>query len=328
MADGTHIQWTEATWNPVVGCEHVSPGCDHCYAARETSGRLAHLPLYAGLAKAGRFTGEVRLVPERLDQPLRWHRPRRVFVNSMSDLFHDDVPREFIADVFAVMALAARHTFQLLTKRHGRMRSLLNDPTFPRLVANRVYKRHRYAKQPTWPLPNVWLGVSVEDQHWADVRIPPLLDTPAAVRWVSAEPLLGSVDLRRWLVDPTFNPAYRVARCGQGDRHARHIVEHGPDQPRNCPGTGTGYGDLRRLAWLIVGGESGPGARRMSLVWAESLVDQCRAAGVPVFVKQLGAWWAARSPAAVAARDRKGGDPQHWPQDLRVREYPAGDDRG
>lgn len=195
MADKSGIEWTEATWNPIAGCKAVSPGCDHCYAAREAAGRLSKLPAYAGLAvypeqdqadayrgrpaPPAEFTGEVRMLPDRMDQPLRWRKPRRIFVNSMSDLFHEDVPAWYIAEILDVIRQTPRHTYQILTKRHARMRSLLSRPEFAELTG--------------WPLPNVWLGVSVENQHWADVRIPALQATPAAVRWLSCEPLLGSI---------------------------------------------------------------------------------------------------------------------------------------
>lgn len=183
MADHSKIEWTNTTWNPIAGCTAVSPGCDRCYAARLASGRLSHTPLYTGLAKDGVFTGEVRLVPERLTDPLHWRKPRMVFVNSMSDLFHDKVPTEFIFDVFQVMARTPQHTYQILTKRPGRMGSLLRGVV-------RGWDN---------PLPNVWLVVSVEDQQWAGIRIPALMDTPAAVRGISAEPLLGPVALQTWL---------------------------------------------------------------------------------------------------------------------------------
>jgi len=189
MSDNTGIEWTDATWNPVTGCTKVSPGCDHCYA--ETF--------------AERFRGvpghhfergfDVVLRPERLDIPLRWKKPRRIFVNSMSDLFHDAVPDEFIARVFAVMSQARQHTFQVLTKRHGRMRSLLSSERWPHLVAREAFAMDRRIGEEPFrlPLPNVWLGVSAEDQQRAAMRIPALGETPAAVRWVSFEPLLGSV---------------------------------------------------------------------------------------------------------------------------------------
>lgn len=264
----TSIEWTEKTWNPITGCTKVSPGCDHCYAegiARRFAG-----------SKAFPNGFEVTLHPERLDTPLRWRKPARVFVNSMSDLFHDAVPDEYIARVFGVMADASQHTFQVLTKRHGRMRSLLNDGEFFQEVRGLAIDAHGMAGIP-WPLPNVWLGCSVEDQKRADLRIPALLDTPAAVRFLSCEPLLGAVDLCQdgWLFPDEF------------DR----------------PG----------VAWVIVGGESGPGARRMELDWAREIVEDCADAGVACFVKQLGS---AHGP-------HKGGDMTTWPAELQVREYPT-----
>lgn len=275
----TGIEWVRnpdgtkgRTWNPILGCTHVSEGCDNCYAARLASGRLKHRAEYEGLAEGGKFTGKVRLLPERLDAPLRVREPTTWFVNSMSDLWHDEVPADFIAEVFGVMAVAGRyrhHVFQVLTKRPGRMASVLGTDAFRDKVASAAY---RWAKdrtaagaladdiypesrfiggQPThWPLPNVWLGVSVESQKWADVRIPKLLETPAAVRFLSCEPLLGPVNLAGLL---------------QGD--ARVGID-----------------------WVIVGGESGPGARPMHPDWARSLRDQCVAAGVPFFFKQWGEW--------------------------------------
>ncbi len=276
------IEWTDSTWSPVVGCTHVSPGCDQCYAAKLASGRLAHLPRYAGLAVDGKFTGEVRLVPEVLNQPLRWRRPRRVFVNSMSDLFHDAIPDEYIAQVFAMMAACSQHTFQVLTKRHGRLRSLLSDPGFQDMVIEEwdaLVEEHgdRVAGRPGWnwyPLPNVWLGVSVEDQKWADIRIPALLATPAAVRFLSCEPLLGPIDLASYIGG-------------------------------------------RLISWVIVGGESGPRARPMHPDWARSLRDQCTAAGVPFFFKQAGLVLARE----WGCTDRKGHNPTEWPEPF-PREYP------
>lgn len=275
MADGTGIEWTDATWNPVVGCEAVSPGCDHCYAARDASGRLSHFPAYAGLAKDGRFVGEARLLPERLRQPLRWNRPRRVFVNSMSDLFHDDVPAEYIAQVFVVMAMSHQHTFQVLTKRHARMRSLLSSAEFQVLAGRAAYDLIQREHRPVgwqWPLPNVWLGVSVESQRWADIRVPALLDTPAAVRWLSCEPLLGPVDLGGvdgglMALDALRGEGYEYGAIGAVEAHETH-----------------------RIDWVVVGGESGPGARPMHPDWARSLRDQCVAARIPFHFKQHGEW--------------------------------------
>lgn len=243
MSDNTKIEWSDATWNPVTGCEEVSPGCDHCYAK-------TFAERFRGVAGHHFENGfDLTLRPERLDQPLRWRRPRRIFVNSMSDLFHKDVPEEFVAGVFAVMARAPQHTFQVLTKRHGRMRSLLRSADFrDRVLGHDV---------DVWPLPNVWLGVSVEDQQRADLRIPALLDTPAAVRWISAEPLLGPLSLGRYVwAEPSGFPDDWV----------------------------------RGLDWVVVGGESGRGARPMHPDWARSLRDECQQAGVPFLFKQWGEW--------------------------------------
>lgn len=241
MADNSAIEWTDATWNPVTGCTKVSPGCDHCYAEtfaerwRDTPGHY--------------FEQGFDIMPRwsKLEQPLRWTKPRRIFVNSMSDLFHVEIPDSFIAEVFAVMAKAPQHTFQLLTKRHARMRALLSKPSFRDNTLS-------LAAEPTWPLPNVWLGVSVESQQWADIRIPALLNTPAAMRWLSCEPLLGPVNLARYTGELSGLP-----------------------------------GDWDRLIdWVVVGGESGPKARPMHPDWPRKLRDQCAEAGVPYFFKQWG----------------------------------------
>jgi protein gp37 len=302
MADKTHIEWTRgddgtpgATWNPVTGCTMVSAGCTNCYAMGLAGTRLAHHPSRAGLTResGGRpvWTGEVRLNEQWLDQPLRWRRPRRIFVCAHGDLFHEAVPDAWIDRVFAVMALAPQHQFQVLTKRPDRMQEYFKarregDPWAEAAdyLADRLgLKDHPVVLEPRdIPLPNVWLGVSVEDQATADARIPHLLATPAAVRFVSAEPLLGPVDLtavKRW--SPCSIPEYG------GDGHELLSCLLGPS----------------RLDWVIVGGESGPGARPMEAAWAESLRDQCRAAGVAFFMKQM----AKKAPI---------------PADLMVREFP------
>jgi len=225
----------------------------------------------------------IAMHPDALALPLKWRKPKRVFVNSMSDLFHDGVSDDFIARVFAVMARTPQHTYQLLTKRHGRMRSLLGDDGH-RLLAAAMDNDTAEALYEQWPLPNVWLGVSVEDQRWADIRIPALLETPAAVRWLSCEPLLGPVDL------------------GIGDPHRDHDSDdvHGHPHPRTCltcspPDDEENEVEYFRrepgnsgLDWVVVDGESGPGARSMQPGWALSLRDQCAQAGVPFFFKQWG----------------------------------------
>lgn len=271
MGDRTGIEWTDATWNPVLGCTKVSAGCDHCYAERVTN----------------RFRGPgafdtVTLKPERLLQPIKWQRPRRIFVNSMSDLFHTDVPDDYIADVFGVMAATPRHTYQVLTKRHARMRALLRSLLFRDAVLDRILRDDPGAQArftaASWPLRNVWLGVSVEDQHWANIRVPALLGTPAAVRFLSAEPLLGPVEL--WLT------------CG----HHANLPGRDPIRLPCCDAV------VAALGWVIVGGESGPGARPMHPDWALGLRDECVTAGVPFLFKQWGEW-APKAAGGVALRD-------------------------
>jgi protein gp37 len=256
----------------------------------------------------GRFNGVVKFSEKDLLAPLSWKKPRRVFVNSMSDLFHENVLDEWIDKIFAVMALTPQHTYQILTKRPERMHKwLTRRGTWP-LVSmiekiQEIPDRDGYIKPPSlghikWPLPNVWLGVSVEDQKTADERIPLLLKCPAAVRWISAEPLLGPIDL-------TWNYRSTVSPIG-----AHPSIHHR-------------YVD--KLGWVVVGGESGPNARPCDIANIRSIVQQCKAAGVPVFVKQLGA-----DPRTVERRigyqlnlkNRKGGDMNEWPEDLRVREFP------
>ena len=284
MSQQSAIEWTDATWNPVRGCTKVSPGCANCYAetfAERFRGVKGH-PYEQGF--------DLRLVREKLSEPFSWKKPRRVFVNSMSDLFQDGVPDAFIDECFAVMAACRFHTFQVLTKRPERMRAFFSQP--------RSYVSPTMGCK-TSPLPNVWLGVSVENRKFRG-RISQLQRTPAAIRFVSFEPLLedlGDLQLgREW--------------CAMDE----------------CP-----------IDWAIVGGESGPGARRCDLAWVRSIVQQCQQAKIAVFVKQLGA-----APESIhehlsfrgskTARpdgfyrflnSRRGGDQSEWPLDLRIREFPA-----
>jgi protein gp37 len=279
MGQNTKIEWADHTWNPVTGCTKVSPGCDHCYIDRCPPFRMAGRKFDG--PGVGATTGVV-LHPERLDQPLRkrsW-RGKRVFVNSLSDVFHEDVPDEYLARMWAVMALSPEVTFLVLTKRHGRMRSLLCSEGFTNRIVRAMLSyvaAHKLndVAAPVWPLPNVWLGVTVENQAWADNRIPVLLDTPAAVRWLSVEPMLGPVDLAlAYQYDPdTF--------CGgcSGVAGIKHE-----------PACGWEPGEWHGIDWVVVGGESGPGARPMHPDWARSLRDQCAAAGVPFLFKQWGEW--------------------------------------
>lgn len=269
----TKIEWTEATWNPIVGCSVVSPGCTHCYAMRVAHrlGRNDKTPHYAGLTQVRRggpvWTDKLALAPEHvLTAPLRRRKPTTWFVNSMSDLFHEDVPQEWIDKVFHLMAITPWHRYQVLTKRADRMRDYLTSP-----VTQQVY--------PGLPLPNVWLGVSAEDQTRAAERIPHLLATPAAVRFVSAEPLLGPVNLR----------ALTATRGSIRPYHAILDALDGTCQSLDHA-TSDWFKTAARLDWVICGGESGPGARPMNPQWARNIRDQCQEAGVAYFHKQNGEW--------------------------------------
>ena len=334
MAETTKIQWTDAVWNPTTGCTKISSGCANCYIERTPPFRMAGRKFVGGKIP-------LELHEDRLDKPLHWRKPRRVFVNSLSDLFHDDVPNEFIASVFGVMASCPQHTFQVLTKRPERMAEWFNwldvwdgdggpsaswypfgielakhgiatNETLRRAVAS--HPRHMNRERDLyWPLPNVWLGVSVEDQQRADERIPHLLRVPATVRFLSVEPMLGPIELEDmgWLGCETYHSTMATPD-GSGI-----VYEHGVD-------------------WVIVGGESGNGARPCSVEWIRDIVRQCKAAGVSCFVKQLGSdpyhvEVLSREPCSTdtfdrhySLKDKKGGDPSEWDADLRVREMPKG----
>ena len=279
------IEWTEQTWNPVVGCSIVSPGCTNCYAmrmaARIEAMKRSH---YDGTTKRVNgnpvWTGKVALAPDHiLLEPLRRKKPTLWFVNSMGDLFHEDAPDEWIDRVFAVMALCPQHTFQVLTKRAERMRKYFQvsdrtrwhyiDRAVSALASAQGWREFGF----TWPLPNLWLGVSAERQKEADERIPHLLATPAAVRFISAEPLLGPINLKR------------IQISGLGFRGIGwQDVLSGWRDCNDYPGR------ENVLDWVICGGESGPSARPMHPQWARDLRDQCEAAGVLFFFKQWGAW--------------------------------------
>lgn len=329
MSTTSNIEWTEKTWNPTVGCSIVSAGCTNCYAMKMAH-RLAAMGQrdYVGLAvkKNGNavWNGTLRTLEHRLTDPFKWRKPCKVFVNSMSDLFHEDVPFDFIDKVFAVMALCPQHTFQVLTKRPERMAEYMNSrermggmvklnlPIAPVGVSD-YFAEAWYRGLFFWPPSNVWLGTSCENQKAADERIPHLLRCSAAVRFISAEPLLGPVNIQA-------------------------AINRMPWQ--------IGGGDAG-LHWVIVGGESGPGARPCNIDWIRSIVQQCRAAGVACFVKQMGAqlrmtfdeWvehWQSLTDkhgfkldrphaddGTWTGVDRKGGDMSEWPEDLRVRNFPT-----
>jgi protein gp37 len=266
MAESSTIEWTDATWQPITGCAVVSPGCTNCYAMKLAGTRLRNLPSRKGLTvqtKAGPvWNGKVRLNEEWLTQPLTWRRPSKIFVCAHGDLFAEGVPDAWIDRVFAVMAGAAQHTFQVLTKRSDRMRAYLT--ALPERM--RTLDCDSGLDFVRLPLPNVWLGVSAEDQRRADERVPDLLATPAAVRWVSAEPLLGPINFTN--IRP--RDRYEFNALGGYDF----------DQGTCC----------ERLDWIVVGGESGPGARPMHPDWARQIRDVCAAAGTAFHFKQHGSW--------------------------------------
>ena len=342
----TKIERTEKTWNPIVGCSIVSPGCTRCYAmrmaarleamaeaenARRTDphhgGKTFDSPLshYLGTtqpSKAGPvWTGKVALAPDRvICEPLRRRKPTMWFVNSMGDLFHENVPDEWIDRVFAVMALTPQHTYQLLTKRSARMRAYMlraddeHGDYFERLSDAAVDLTDSpcaaHVDSCDWPLPNVWLGVSAERQQEADERIPDLLATPAAVRFVSCEPLLAPVDI-----------GSALQWQGTGTRHDGTVAPfgvatEGPDYDPDAPQLASFDGPYVRLNWVICGGESGPGARPLHPDWARSLRDQCASAGVPFFFKQVGEW--------LQAYDRDVDDPDWRRCDQVAAETPNG----
>jgi protein gp37 len=348
MSDSSAIEWTDATWNPSTGCTKISPGCLHCYIDTTPPFRMAGRKFVHGKT-------DLQLHLDRLDKPLHWRKPKRVFVNSLSDLFHEDVSDEFIAAVFGVMCACPKHTFQVLTKRAQRMhdwvakmnkagglgvyirchegrsalRGLFDSVARTETVNGEIKRRLddpwmqvmngagcNYGPSPLW---NVWLGVSCEDQQRADERIPWLLKTPAAVRFVSAEPLLGPLQFTKLPAPKELQRSINGGLCYDALKdNADRFFE--PDH---------------RLGWVIVGGESGPGARPCRVEWILSIVEQCKAAGVACFVKQVGSHPVARGASRGdhyeendlrklwRMIDKKGGDMAEWPEALRVREYPS-----
>lgn len=307
MSAASTIEWTDATWNPVRGCAIVSKGCTNCYAMRQAHRFSDAGRAYAGLTQMSKggpvWTGRARTVPELLDAPLHWRKPRRVFVNSMSDLFHEDVPDSFVLQVFDIMRQSENgfsrglnrhvptHTYQILTKRPARMLDFCRRLRFAQNDARGMYLAQCSDHNGFNPIPDlrhVWLGVSVEDQASADERIPLLLQTRAAVRWISAEPLLGPVDLDRALYGADYGRGQIIRHSGQNG-----------------------------LDWVVTGGESGPGARPSHPDWFRSLRDQCATADVPFFFKQWGAWLPSGQhssngwlcdlhPVATRERERRG----------------------
>lgn len=376
MADKSPIEWTDATWSPIryrvkanaaeiaqakgytslvniaskmagrVGphCEHVSPGCERCYSGTNNGRCLPSNGTGLPFDRRARDLVEPFIDENALTLPLRWKKPRKIFVENQSDLFGEWIPDEMIDRVFAVMALCPQHTFQVLTKRAARMREYCswNDicsRAMPRDMVDRVAIAAREnaaaiafdLRDIRWPLPNVWLGVSCEDQQRAEERIAALLQTPAAVRFLSAEPLLGPLDLRRyfWPMCWHWDGKYRSPEEAKA---AGAYAELKPQALLSVEAANRLLGP--RNGWVIVGGESGPGARPCNIAWVRSIVEQCAAAGVACFVKQVGAKpvISLMDPNAPVfdddlrpgfISDRKGAVMEDWPADLRVRQMPG-----
>lgn len=359
------IAWTEQTWNPIRGCSKVSAGCKNCYAEKMAARFCGPGQPYEGVSDGKRWTGDVVFVIEHLIDPLRWTKARLVFTNSMSDLFHEGLNFHQIGAIFAVMAASPTHTFQVLTKRPARMLEFfawleaqmrdtwhphgntMQDDNIARMeVLRGCFGMHSEGRLPSmpavWPLPNVWLGVSTEDQAAADERIPLLLKAPAAVRWISAEPLIGPLYLRNIFLaprDPKSNGTDDWDDPDGGKPRLNALAGY----PWHNMVYGTSRGEVGpRLDWVVVGGESGPGARSCGGDWLRQIVRDCQREGVPVFVKQLGAAYhdpenglAGHSVKVMdGEKERlftarrlthpKGGDVSEWPRDLSVREWPKG----
>ena len=314
----TKIEWAEKTWNPITGCTKISPGCANCYAERMSKRLVGR----CGYDKDNPF--QVTLHVDRLDEPLKWRKPQMVFVCSMGDLFHGDVPDDWIDQVFGailgckIFNNVPDHTFLILTKRPERMREYLGTRTPEELlrawanacpcytddpnvsVEDLVYSETCYdwdehgrnsngSEYKPWgyiqrlfPLSNVWLGVTAENQEKANERIPILLQIPAAKRFVSVEPMLGSVDLESLELGPNGYGLTFLLNALTGWAHGNIEKSGKPKVHRND--------QFGRLDWVICGGETGPGARPMHPDWARSLRDQCVSAGVPFFFKQQGEW--------------------------------------
>ncbi|MCZ0926504.1 phage Gp37/Gp68 family protein [Halomonas janggokensis] len=288
MSNKTGIEWTDATWNPIRGCSRVSDGCRNCYAESVANRFSGDGQPYEGLiAKGGQWNGQIMLVDHKIDEPCRMTRPRMIFVNSMSDLFHPNISFEVVAGIFGIMAAASWHTFQVLTKRPERMREFFqwidDHPLRSMFDCQKLQEQHpgsdwrpffladmaskilpsggeglKVELKPEWPLQNVWLGISVEDQATANERIPLLLQVPAEVRWLSCEPLLGPIGIDT-------------------------LLGKMPEDDDGAPYPGN-------IGWVVVGGESGSNARPMHPEWATSLRNQCADAGVPFLFKQWGEW--------------------------------------
>lgn len=318
----SNIQWTDETWNWLVGCSRISLGCANCYAAEAAkSPRLQQFDQYQGIEN---WDGKVNFVESQLLKPLTWKKPKKIFTCSMSDVFHESVPFEWIDRGFAVMAIASQHTFQVLTKRPERMLEYITDPRTPFRIAEQmdVISKCKQDLPIEFPLKSVWLGVSVENQKVASDRIPLLLQTPAAKRFLSCEPLLEKLDLSEWLGEPIGEEICDACEeIGLVYAINGSPLAGGTICTKCCP----------RLDWIICGGESGKNSRPTHIDWLRSLVEASKAAKVPVFVKQLGSYPIASSgyikdvdhtSYKLQLKDRKGGNIDEFPPDLKIRQFP------
>jgi protein gp37 len=327
----TNISWTNETINPIVGCSRVSPGCAKCYAASAAaSPRLQQFPQYQAVSE---WDGTVQFVKSQLLKPLSWRKPKKIFVCSMADLFHENVPFEWIDQIIAVIALCPQHTFQILTKRPERALQYFSQPklwvkwyeaalahlwgAIGEKFGGLINLQQYFIEQP-FPLSNLWLGTSVENQQTADKRIPILLQIPAVVRFLSCEPLLGEITLSRYHNNNIGYLGHKIkcSNCGitginPPDKYYQYCWQ--------C------YAKMSWLeptiSWIICGGESGADSRPCHIDWIESIVQQCQSAKTPVFVKQLGAN-AILQNQRFKTRDKKGGEIEEFPQQLRIREFP------
>ncbi|MCC5636359.1 phage Gp37/Gp68 family protein [Nostoc sp. CHAB 5844] len=307
----TNIQWTDETWNPIVGCSRISPGCTNCYAATAAaSARLQQFPQYQ---KVKDWDGTVEFVESQLLKPLSLKKPKKIFVCSMSDLFHENVLDEWRDRVFAIMALCQQHIFQVLTKRPHRALSYFTrenrfafiDYQAYEILRNGRDEYHREHPVVKLPLKNCWIGTTTENQAMADLRIPILLKIPAAVRWLSVEPLLSEIDLTRITEDSDV--PYTI-NCLTGEESYSGSRRKGIVPPVN---------------WVVVGGESGKNARPCAVSWLRSAVQQCQSADIPVFVKQLGSNCCTLPGLSFGYSDSKGGKIEEFPEDLRIRQFPS-----
>ncbi len=298
MGDKSKIEWTDATWNPIIGCSPVSAGCDNCYAERVAARFSVKKPREGALVETsadiegyyydvinheGQWNGKTELKGHKLPEPLRWRKPRTVFVCSMGDLFHESVPDEWIDKVMGIIASAYRHRFMILTKRPRRMLQYFEADARNELIASAAGFANEngdavadFVLTQGLPIPNLALGVSIEDQKTADERIPILLQTPAAYRFVSYEPALGLVDFGKYFGNLNYRKCDKCSMIGEDGLRCPHCGQHATcSQP---------------IDLVITGGESGPKARPMHPDWARSVREQCEAAGVPFHFKQWGEW--------------------------------------